>query len=72
MANAAARIGNIASVAWNDVEMKLGYGLAGGGAVVETEVKGVRRRCEGGAEVFLSPINPHQEAVIGPHKLFHI
>jgi hypothetical protein len=43
VADAAAGVGNVAGVARDDVEMELGHGLAGGGAVVEAEVEGIGR-----------------------------
>ena len=41
--DAATGVGDVTDVAWNDMKMKLWHGLAGGGAGVETKVKGIRR-----------------------------
>jgi hypothetical protein len=47
MADAAAWIGDVAGVAGDDVEMELGDGLAGGGAVVKAEVESVTLKATG-------------------------
>ena len=61
MADAAAGVGDVAGVARDDMEVKLRHGLAGSGAVVETEVESVGRRAEVRSQVLLRPINPDQE-----------
>jgi len=62
VADAAARVGDVAGVAGYDVEMKLRHGLAGGGAVVEAEVEGVGRGIEVRGQVLLRPDDPDEEA----------
>ena len=47
MPDAVAGIGDVASVAGDDVEMELGDGLAGGGAVVKAEVESVTLKATG-------------------------
>jgi hypothetical protein len=42
--DAATGVGNIPGVTWDDVEMELQHGLAGGRAVVEAEVETVGNR----------------------------
>jgi len=41
VADAAARVGDVIGVTRNHVEVELGDGLAGGGAVVDAEIEGV-------------------------------
>ena len=59
--DAAAGVRNVPGVTWNDVEMELQHGLAGGGAIVEAEVEGVRRRAEVSLQVLLGPVDPDEE-----------
>ena len=51
MADAAARVGDVARVAGDDVEAEVGHGLAGGGAVVETEFESVGLGSQLGGQV---------------------
>ena len=44
VADAAAGVGNVPGVTWDDVEMELQHGLAGRRAVVEAEVETVGSR----------------------------
>ena len=58
VADAAARIGNIACIARNDVEMELGNRLTGGSPVVEAEIETVRSRRQCLAQMFSAPVDP--------------
>lgn len=62
MPDAAPGIGHVAGVPWDDMEMELGAGLAGGGAVVEVETEGVRRGGDVQGQVLLCPTIPGEEA----------
>ena len=63
MADAAAWVGDVAGVAGNDVEMKLGPSLASSGAVVEAEVEGVGGGGEVRSQVLLGPVGAPDRAV---------
>ncbi len=47
MADPAAGVGDVTGVTWDDVEMELGHGLAGGRPVVEAQIEGVRSGRQG-------------------------
>jgi hypothetical protein len=62
VANAAPGVRYIARVSGNNVEVKLGNGLAGGEAVVEAEVEGVGCGVKVRRQVVLGPVYPYQKA----------
>jgi hypothetical protein len=62
MADAAAGVRDVTGVAWDDVEVELRNGLAGGEAVVQAEVEGVGLRVQLGSEVLLDPVDPDEQS----------
>ena len=58
VADAAAGVGDVAGVARDDLELELGHGLAGVGAVVQVEVEGVGCLAQIRGQVLWGPVDP--------------